>query len=75
MNKVRRKQIENIKEDISVIMDRLREVLDDEQYYFDNIPENLSCSERAETSEEAIGIMEEAVDSLEEVVDSLEEIV
>ena len=75
MNNIRRKQIASIKEDISIIMDRLREVLDDEQCYYDNIPENLTCSERAEASEEAIGVMEEIVDNLEEAVDSLEGIV
>ena len=54
--------------------DVLQKVLDDEQFSFDNMPENLQGSMRGMESEEAISLMEEAIDKLEEVVGELENI-
>lgn len=74
MNKVRREKIAKVINVIGSARDSLEDILNEEQEYYDNIPENLLGGERAETSEEAIEIMESMFESLNEVIDELEEI-
>ena len=71
MNKVRRKQLSEVTSILETAKGMLEEIRDDEQDYFDNIPENLQCSERAEASEEAIDAMDEAIESLESAIESV----
>ena len=74
MNNKRRAEIKNIKERFAIARDMLESVLNDEQDYYDNIPENLLGSMRAEESEEAIGILEDAMEQIEGIIDGLEDI-
>ena len=74
MNKNRRKEIVEKIKSLETIKDRLETILSDEEYYFDNMPENLQGSMRGEESQEAIDIIAEAIDTLQEVCDNLEEI-
>ena len=76
MNKARRKELSDVIRELNVVQDRddlyscittLDNIKDDEQYYYDNIPENLQYSQRAESSEQAIEYMEEALDLLNDV--------
>lgn len=78
MNKARRRELTVLsnevsraktKDDILACISILENIRDDEQYYFDNIPENLQYSQRAEDSEQAIEYMEDALQVLEEVYD------
>ena len=75
MNKTRRQQLRKWLEDMESIKSELENIVDDEQNYYDCIPENLQGSQRACDSEEAIEQMEEAVSSIEEVISIIEEIV
>ena len=61
MNNSRRKQIEKV-------IDELEKIRNDEQDYFDNMPENLQYSERGEKSEFAIDALEFAIDQLQEIL-------
>lgn len=79
MNKMRRKELSEVirslnmmqdKADLNAIIYTLDNIKDDEQDYYDNIPENLQYSRRAEDSEEAIDNMDEALDLLNELYDS-----
>ena len=45
--------------------DIISDVLDDEQYSYDNIPESLQYSDRAERSYEAIELLEESYSMIE----------
>lgn len=75
MNKARRA---NIKETVNLIGRAkwmLESILDEEQEYYDNIPENLQTSQRAEDSEDAISNLEDAISNLEEAIGNLEEVV
>lgn len=45
--------------------DIISDVLDDEQYSYDNIPESLQYSDRAEKSYEAIELLEESYTMIE----------
>ena len=75
MNKTRRKELSEVvralsavkdKDDLYSIINELDSIKDDEQDYYDNIPENLQYSQRAEDSEQAIDNMDEALDLLNE---------
>ena len=81
MNKLKRKELGQVINGLNTIQDRddlysLINTLDnikyDEESYYDNIPENLQYSQRAEDSETAIENLEEALDLLNEVYDEEE---
>ena len=70
MNKQRRKgidQIINMLENIDLeeIKDSIQDIIDEEQQTFDDMPENLQQSERAEAMEDAINSLEEAQSDLD----------
>lgn len=78
MNKARRKELSEVirglnmvkdKDDLYSIINELDSIKDDEQDYYDNIPENLQYSQRAEDSEQAIDNLEEALSLLNEAYD------
>jgi len=75
MNKERRKQIEEVISKFDKIRDQLQQILDDEQTYFDCIPENLQNSERAYNSESAINNMEDVIEKTDDILELLNEIV
>ena len=74
MNKQRRK---SISENISLlenIKSNIEDILSDEEFAFDNMPENLQGSLRGEESETAIDLLSSAIDDLENAINSLIEI-
>lgn len=73
MNKVRRKQIEEILVKLSDIQNDIECISEDEQEAFDNLPESLQYSERGDNMQEAIDNLDYALDSLDEVIDYLTE--
>ena len=75
MNKQRRKDIDRLKNLINTLKDDPENILNDEQDYFDNMPENLQGSLRGEESEDAISNMEDAIENLSDAIESLEEVV
>lgn len=75
MNKVRRANIKETVDLIERVKSVLESILDEEQEYYDNIPENLQTSQRAEDSEDAISNLEDAISNLEEAIGNLEEVV
>ena len=79
MNKARRKELSNVinglsstkeKDELYSWINILENIKSDEEDYYDNIPENLQYSQRAEDSEAAIDSLEEALDLLNEVYDA-----
>ena len=75
MNKDRRKKIADVISKFEHVKEMLEDILYEEQDYYDNIPENLLGSERAENSEEAIDVMQEAVENIEEAINNLNEVI
>lgn len=78
MNKIRRKELSEVIRGLNIIQDRddlyswintLDNIKDDEQDYYNNVPENLQYSQRVEDSEAAIENLEEALDLLNEIYD------
>ena len=74
MNQDRRNKITKVIDTIEANKSLLQSVLDDEQFAFDNMPENLQGSTRGMDSEESISIMEEAIEKIEEALDELRKI-
>lgn len=79
MNKARRKELVDLvrelrsakdKDDIYSVINTLENIRDDEESYYDNIPENLQSSQRAYDSENAIDNMNAALDLLNDIYDS-----
>lgn len=68
MNNTRRKQIQKASDLISQAKSILESVLSDEEFAFDNMPENLQGSQRGMDSEEAIEILDEVIDQLSEII-------
>lgn len=75
MNKQRKESIFKIKERISTIQSELESIKDDEEYYFDNMPENLQGSIRGEDSQEAIELLEESLEYLGRSIEQLDFII
>lgn len=72
MNKQRRKDIDTIIQALEEIREQIQFVLEEEQEYLDNIPENLQNSERYETAETAVQELEEADGSIDNIIEHLE---
>lgn len=73
MNKVRRKELQNLFDIISEAQEQLEALRDEEDEYKENIPENLQGSERYEIAEAAVDALDSALDSLQDALDSIEE--
>ena len=58
MNKVRRKELQELYDIISEAKDRLEMLYDEEEEYKDNMPENLQSSERYERAEAAVDALD-----------------
>ena len=72
MNKIRRKALRDIMEQLEALKDSLELLQSEEEDYRDNMPENLQGSEKYETADTAISNMEDAVSNLEEAICSIE---
>ena len=71
MNKQRKEEIKKIAQRLQVINNDLQKVLDDEQDYYDNIPDNLQFSLRADDSETAIDYLTDALEDVANILDTL----
>ena len=74
MNKSRRAALNNLNVRLQYMIEELEEIRNEEEDYYENIPENLKNSERANESEEAISLMQDVVTQMEELVGNIEEI-
>lgn len=72
MNNKRRKEISKIVATLEDAMERLSEVVDEEQSAFDNMPESIQGSDRGCNSEEAIGYLSDALDSVQSALEYLD---
>ena len=72
MNKIRRKNLQSIIDQLEELKGSLEDLQAEEEEYRDNIPENMQESVRYEMADEACDNLSEAVDNLEEVISSIE---
>lgn len=69
MNKIRRRELQKIIEDLIKIKNRIENVMDDEQLSFDNLSEGLQATMQGSAMEEAIDNLDSAMDSINEAID------
>lgn len=73
MNKARRKEIDAVIQDLESAKERLESIRDEEQDYFDIMPESFQYAEKGEAAEEAINNLDYAIDQIDEVIENAEQ--
>ena len=74
MNKKRLAEIQKISAGLEVLKSNLQDILNDEEWSFDSIPENLQGAEQGDRSQDAQEYLNEAIDKLGEAIEQLNEI-
>lgn len=72
MNKVRRKALRDIADELETLKCTLEELRAEEEDYRYNMPENLQGSERYEMAENAISNLDDAICYLEDAICGVE---
>jgi len=72
MNKDRRERGQKVIDLITDANALLAEIADEEQSYFDEMPENLQAGERGERAEEVATELLESSDTLTEIISTIE---
>lgn len=72
MNKIRRKSLQNIIDQLEEVKGSLEDLQAEEEEYRDNMPENLCGSEKYEKADDAIANIEDAINDIEEAINSIE---
>ena len=67
MNKPRRKDLDKALELIGEARSLIENARDEEQEYFDNIPENLQMSDRGQEAEQAADNLSQAADAFDDM--------
>ena len=75
MNKTRRTALRKLAVKLNEINYELENIYCDEEEYFNNIPENLKCGERAYQSEEAISVLQDTSSLIEDVISNLDDVI
>ena len=71
MNKQRKAEIKTQIMRLNDLINDVQKILDDENDYYDNIPENLQASLRADISEETIDQLTETIENLNGALECL----
>jgi predicted nuclease with TOPRIM domain len=72
MNRIRRKSLQDIINQLEELKGSLEDLSEEEAEYRDTIPENLQGSERYERADDACSNLEDAISGLEDVISSIE---
>ena len=72
MNRIRRKNLQSIIDQLEELKSSLEDLQSEEEEYRDNMPENLQGSERYELADAACDNLCDAVSNLEETISSIE---
>lgn len=73
MNRIRRKALAEIQAKIEELQSQLETLMNEEEEYRDNMPENLWGSERYEKADTACDNIGNAMDGLQEAIDYIVE--
>ena len=68
MNKLRRKDLREITDQLETLQELLQELQEQEEEYRDNMPENLQGSEKYERADKACSNLSDAYDSLQDAI-------
>jgi hypothetical protein len=67
MNNQRRQELEDVNMTLDEAIDRISDIIDEEQEAFDNMPEGLQISSRGDKMLEIIRMMEDLISLIERV--------
>jgi hypothetical protein len=73
MNAKRRGEIRGLEARIELLRDELDALREEEQEYFDNMPESLQAGDRGERAEAAVAALDEAIEGLDDATTALAE--
>jgi len=73
MNKQRRAEIQKLIDRAEELNQDILAIQDEEQEYYDNMPEGIQSSEKGELAETAASLLEQAADSASEISQYLED--
>lgn len=73
MNAQRRKEIEEVLNELADLRSRVEALHEEERDAFDNMPEGLQASERGQASEAAASALDDALSAFDEIESSLNE--
>lgn len=71
--KIEQPELEAIKEKTADVQSQLETLRDEEQEYYDNMPEGLQAGEKGDKAQEAVDNLDSAVSETETAHDSIEE--
>lgn len=71
MNNVRRAQISTLVSSLEGLLADAESIKNDEQDYYDAMPESFQGGEKGETAQAAIDEMDQVVESIQSAIDSL----
>jgi prefoldin subunit 5 len=71
MNKERRKAIEALSSRLDELKGEIESLMQEEQEYFDNMPESFQGGDKGATAESAIEALQEAVDACDTAIEAL----
>ena len=75
MNKVRRGQLSEIQTELLSLKERLESLQEEEQEYYDNMPESFQSGEKGDKAQEHIDAIEYCATTLDDVISGISEIV
>lgn len=73
MNKDRRKQIDEAVQELEHIKSVFENIRDEEQDYYDNMPESFRNGEKGQNVEQAVTYLDDVISNLEEAIGNAEE--
>lgn len=73
MNKVRRKSLNALVEQVDILIGDLDRFRDDEQEYFDSMPENFQDGDKGTSVQDCVGFLDDALAAAEELKTNIEQ--
>lgn len=74
MNKDRRKRIEAQRDKLDEIRAELETIRDEEQDYYDNMPESIQSGTKGQAAEASVEVLDDAISSIQEAMDHLDNV-
>ena len=75
MNKERRKEIDEIIDQLGMLKEQIERISEEEQEAYDNLPESIQYSERGEAMVEHVTDLDDAASSIDDVMSTLQDII
>lgn len=72
MNADRRKRLSEQHSSLEVVKDVLENIRDEEQEYYDNLPENMQGGEKGERASTAVSELEDAINAIDGIIGNIE---